>query len=320
MIKSSLAQVSSGLCLTLVVLSGCSQVLSSAGLTPESGPEPTSNATAVGFNTFGPAQPNSGLNSNGNVISGGSTGVFGTTDAVTVDASGPFPNDTISVDTSLSDFSAADQQLLEGTGLDLSNEATLASAITFTDDQGTPAFFDADIGTTVYFDTNSSELNEEAREILRKQAAWLTVNPNVNATIEGHADERGTREYNIALGESRASAVRGYFTALGIAGERIRKLSYGKERPEVLGSDETAWSRNRRSITVLEPQAFTNSDFSENSTFVAPVTRESSIDELLNDPILNDLPSGDPLLNDPLLNDPLLNDPLLDDPLLNNNT
>ncbi len=318
MIKSSLSQGSCGLCLALLVLSGCSQILSSAGLTPETGPEPTSNATAVGFNTFGPAQPDSGFSSSGNVIGGGSTGVFGTTDPVTVDESGPFPNDTISVDTSLSDFSVADQQLLEGTGLDLSNEAALSSAITFTGDDGTPAFFDADIGATAYFDTNSSELNEAARETLRKQAAWLTVHPNINVTIEGHADERGTREYNIALGESRASAVRGYFTALGIAGERLRKLSYGKERPEILGSDEAAWSQNRRTVTVLEPQAFSSVGFDQDSTFVAPATRESSIDELLNDPVLNDLPSGDPLLNDPLLNDPLLNDPLLNDPLLNN--
>lgn len=317
MLNSLFARASCALCISLFALGGCAKILSSTGLTPETGPEPSTNATALDFNTFGPAKPDSGFSSDGNVIGGGSTGVFGTTDPITVDGSGPFPNDTISVDSSLSDFSTADQQLLAGTGLDLSNEATISSAISFPDDEGTPTFFDADIGTTVYFDTNSSELNEAAREVLRKQAAWLNVHPNVNATVEGHADERGTREYNLALGERRASAVRGYFTALGIAGDRIRKVSYGKERPEVLGSDEAAWSQNRRSITILEPQTASGISFTEDSTFTAPTTTQSSIDELLNDPILNDLPSGDPLLNDPLLNDPLLNDPLLNDPLLN---
>jgi len=155
---SPIARASSALCLALFALGGCAQIQSSAGLTPEQGAQPTSKATAVGYNIggFGPKRPDSGFGSNGNVIGGGSTGVFGTTDPITVDNAGPFPNNTPTVDNSLSDFSAADQALLEGTGLDLSNEAALASTITFPDGSNTPAFFDADIGPTVYFGTNSS--------------------------------------------------------------------------------------------------------------------------------------------------------------------
>jgi len=305
MLTSSVTRASGALFITMLMLGACSR------FTGESGPQPSSNATSVAYDTFGPARPDSGFGSRGNVIVGGSTGVFGTTDPITVDDSGPFPADTTSFDSGLSDFSAADQQLL--TGIDIPAETALSSAITFPGDSGSPAFFDADIGTTVYFATNSSSLSDAARETLRKQAAWLNVHPDVTAIVEGHADERGTREYNLALGERRASAVRGYFTALGVDGNRIKKVSYGKERPAVTGSNEQAWSENRRVVTVLEPQSQNLSNLIENQTYLAPVSDGSSVDSLLNDPILNDLPSGDPLLNDPLLNDPLLNDPLLND-------
>ena len=305
MLSSSVTRVSGALCVAMLMLGACSR------FAKETGAQPTSNATSVEYSPFGPSRPNSGFSERGNVIIGGSTGVFGTTDPITVDDSGPFPADTPSFDTSLSDFSADDQRLLSG--IDIPSETALSSAITFPADSGSPAFFDADIGTTVFFATDSSTLSDAARETLRKQAAWLNVYPDVTVIIEGHADERGTREYNLALGERRASAVRGYFTALGVEGSRIKKVSFGKERPVVTGSNEQAWSQNRRAETVLEPQAQNLSGLLEDQTFLAPSSSETSIDSLLNDPALNDLTSGDPLLNDPLLNDPLLNDPLLND-------
>jgi len=298
-------------CLAAVVLSACSR------LTSERGVQPSTTASSVSYGSFGPRQPNSGFGSNGNVIAGGNTGVFGTTDPITVDESGPFPNDNTSFDASLSDFSADDQALLAGTGIDLNADLAAVSALTFPGDDGSTAFFDADIGTTVYFDLNSSELSDQAREVLRSQAAWLNVHPNVIATIEGHTDERGTREYNLALGERRASSVRGYLTALGVANDRVRKVSFGKERPAVLGSDESAWSQNRRSVTVLSRASQSASILSDDQTRLPLSLSPSSVDALLNDPALNDFQSGDPLLGDPLLNDPLLNDPLLNDPLLN---
>lgn len=290
-------------------LSGCAQFAGTAG------PQPTSNATSIEQGVFGPARPQqSGFSSSGNVVVGGSTGVFGTTDAITVDSSGPFPDNTTNFDPSLSDFSADDQALLAGSGIDFPAERSLASTLTFPGDDGSAAFFDADIGTTINFATNSSTLSDEARATLRSQAAWLNVHPSVTATIEGHTDERGTREFNIALGERRASAARGYLTALGVATDRVRKVSFGKERPAVIGSNEAAWSQNRRAVTTLSGQNSVVSGISsDDPLLLSPIENETSIDALLNDPILNDLPSGDPLLNDPLLNDPLLNDPLLND-------
>lgn len=292
-----------------LTLGGCAQ------LAKDLGPEPTSNATSVQYGGFGPNRPaDSGFQSSGRVVNGGSTGVFGTTDPITVDDAGPFPNNAINYDPTLADLSTDDQALLAGTGINLTDEAALASTLTFPGDDGSPAFFDADIGTTVYFDTNSSNLSDASRATLRSQAAWLSVHPNAVVTIEGHTDERGTREFNLALGERRASAVRGYLTALGVDQNRVRKISYGKERPVVPGSDESAWSQNRRAVTVLNNDTFSTSSIASDDPLVlAPVQNETTIDSLLNDPVLNDLPSTDPLLNDPLLNDPLLNDPLLND-------
>lgn len=306
-ISSSHRALSAFLMLTFA-LGGC------ASFETETGPEPSSNATAVEYGQFGPNQPaGSGFSTDGSVVGGGgSTGVFGTTDPIAVDNSGPFPNNSTTFDPTLADLSTDDQAFLAGTGIDLAAETALTAAITFPGDDGTTAFFDADIGTTVFFDTNSSELSDAARATLRSQAAWLNVHPETIATIEGHTDERGTREYNLALGERRASSVRGYLTALGVPTDRVRKISFGKERPAVPGSDEAAWNQNRRSVTVLSRETFNTSAIaSDDPLLLAPIPNETSIDSLLNDPVLNDLPLGDPLLNDPLLNDPLLNDPLL---------
>ena len=109
----------------------------------------------------------------------------------------------------------------------------------------------AQVGNTVYFGFDSSELAGEAQATLDRQAAFLNVNPTMVVIIEGHADERGTREYNLALGDRRAVAVRDYLLAKGLNAARVRTVSYGKERPAVSGSNEEAWAKNRRAATVL---------------------------------------------------------------------
>ena len=115
----------------------------------------------------------------------------------------------------------------------------------------TPAEKLAQVGDTVNFDFDSAELTVSARSTLNRQAAFLSLNPDLMIVIEGHADERGTREYNLALGDRRATAVRDYLVAKGINSARVRTVSYGKERPAVAGSDEAAWAKNRRAATVL---------------------------------------------------------------------
>ena len=102
----------------------------------------------------------------------------------------------------------------------------------------------------VFFATNKSKLTTRSRDTLRKQATWLRKNKDVTVTLEGHADERGTREYNLALGERRANAVKDYLMTYGISGSRLNVISYGKERPVNSGSNPLAWSQNRRSVTV----------------------------------------------------------------------
>ncbi len=102
----------------------------------------------------------------------------------------------------------------------------------------------------VFFATNESILTTKSRDTLRKQAAWLRDNSNINIVIEGHADERGTREYNLALGERRANSAKDYLITYGISADRISVISYGKERPVDSGSNPLSWSKNRRSVTV----------------------------------------------------------------------
>ena len=102
----------------------------------------------------------------------------------------------------------------------------------------------------VFFATNESVLTTASRETLRKQAAWLRKNPDVTVVLEGHADERGTREYNLALGERRANAAKDYLMTYGVSANRISVISYGKERPVDSGSNPLSWSKNRRSVTV----------------------------------------------------------------------
>jgi peptidoglycan-associated lipoprotein len=107
------------------------------------------------------------------------------------------------------------------------------------------------IGSRVYFATDRSDITPEGRRTLEKQAEWLKRYPNVTVTVEGHCDERGTREYNLALGERRATAAKNVLVALGIPANRVTTISYGKERPAEVGSNETAWAKNRRDVTVV---------------------------------------------------------------------
>ena len=106
------------------------------------------------------------------------------------------------------------------------------------------------VADRVFFATNESVLTTASRETLRKQAAWLRKNSEITIVLEGHADERGTREYNLALGERRANAVKDYLMTYGISGNRLSVISYGKERSVNSGSNPLAWSQNRRSVTV----------------------------------------------------------------------
>lgn len=106
----------------------------------------------------------------------------------------------------------------------------------------------------IFFDTDMYNVDAQDQAVLASQAQWLAANPAVRVTIEGHADERGTRDYNLALGERRANAAKNYLASLGVDSSRITTISYGKERPAALGSDEQAWAQNRRAVTVTVQQ------------------------------------------------------------------
>jgi peptidoglycan-associated lipoprotein len=116
---------------------------------------------------------------------------------------------------------------------------------------GSQQDFVVNVGDRVFFETDQTDLTAQGRETLDKQAQWLTRYGQYSFTIEGHADERGTREYNIALGARRAQSVRDYLVARGIQAQRMRTISYGKERPVAVCNDISCWSQNRRAVTVL---------------------------------------------------------------------
>ena len=116
---------------------------------------------------------------------------------------------------------------------------------------GTQQDLVVNVGDRVFFGYDQVDLAPEARATLERQAAWLKQYPSVNITVEGHADERGTREYNLALGEKRASSTKSYLMSLGVDGSRINTISYGKERPAVPEASASAWSQNRRAVTVV---------------------------------------------------------------------
>lgn len=136
--------------------------------------------------------------------------------------------------------------------VDLSNPSGSASAVAGTaGDPTSPVYFQQSVGDRVFFVVDESTLNDGARQTLDAQASWLLQNTDYTAVIEGHADEQGTREYNVALGERRANAAREYLISRGVAGNRLRIVSYGKERPVEICSDEACYSKNRRAVTVL---------------------------------------------------------------------
>jgi peptidoglycan-associated lipoprotein len=133
-----------------------------------------------------------------------------------------------------------------------SNDQQTASAATTSVAPGTVGDFRQNVGDRVFYDTDSSTVREDGRQTLNRQAEWLKKYPNYQITVEGHCDERGTREYNLALGERRANAARQYLIAQGIPAARLKTVSYGKERPDPVGSDEASGARNRRAVTALE--------------------------------------------------------------------
>jgi len=142
----------------------------------------------------------------------------------------------------------APKQLPPDPGSGISSEQTGNGAPT----PGSQADFVAQMmgKDTIYFDTDMYNIDEADAAALQAQAQWLMRYPNKRATIEGHCDERGTREYNLALGERRANAAKNYLVSLGVGAERLNTVSYGKERPVALGSDEASWAKNRRAVTV----------------------------------------------------------------------
>lgn len=131
-------------------------------------------------------------------------------------------------------------------------EEAAAGPATTTVTPGSVADFRQNVGDRVFFDTDMSTMREDGRQTLNRQAEWLKKYTQYQITVEGHCDERGTREYNFALGERRANAARQYLIAQGIPAARLKTISYGKENPDPPGSDEGAWSRNRRAVTALQ--------------------------------------------------------------------
>ena len=134
------------------------------------------------------------------------------------------------------------------TGMETTSGATETTSAAI---PGSEADLQQNVGDRVFFELDRSELSQEARGTLDRQAAWLKKYPSVAVTIEGHCDERGTREYNMALGARRANAARAYLVALGVPSGRMQTVSYGAERPAVLGTGESVWSQNRRAVTVV---------------------------------------------------------------------
>ena len=139
----------------------------------------------------------------------------------------------------------------QGTGSSAVTSSELASRTPSGARPGSQEDLVVNVGDRVFFSFDSHQLSAEARATLEKQAQWLKQHPEVNATIEGHTDERGTRDYNLALGERRANAARDYLIALGIDAKRIKTVSYGKERPVDPRSVEDAWAKNRRGVMVV---------------------------------------------------------------------
>ena len=176
-------------------------------------------------------------------IASGASGSSGTTTASSSASSSTSDGTTTSSSSGSSDSSAS------STSSASSSTETGSSSYSYDTDPKTALI---KVGDRVLFGYDSSELDDDDRAILNNQSKFLNQNPSLKVTIQGHCDERGTREYNLALGEKRASSVKDYLISLGINSERISVVSYGKERPQVLGSNKAAWSMNRRSVTTID--------------------------------------------------------------------
>jgi peptidoglycan-associated lipoprotein len=144
-----------------------------------------------------------------------------------------------------------EQAATSGSGATTAPTSSAAPAMPSGPKMGSQEDLVVNVGDRVFFDLDKYSLGSEARRVLEKQAIWLKKYRIITVAVEGHADERGTREYNLALGERRANSVKDYLVALGVASDRIRTISYGKERSVALGSNEAAWAQNRRSVTVV---------------------------------------------------------------------
>ena len=154
------------------------------------------------------------------------------------------PKDTADSSGSGSSSSSSDVSSEEGTIVESSPESASI-------EPGSQEDLIVNVGDRVFFNYDSSELDSDAQELLQDQVAWLKQYSDVSVIVEGHCDERGTREYNLALGEKRAQSVKNYLISLGISSDRVSTISYGKERPAVVGSNDGAWAQNRRSVTVV---------------------------------------------------------------------
>ena len=182
-------------------------------------------------------------------------------DAIASGASGSSGSTTASSSASTSSTSdGTTTSSSSGSSDSSASSATSATSASSSTETGSSSYsYDTDpktalikVGDRVLFGYDSSELDDDDRAILNNQSKFLNQNPSLKVTIQGHCDERGTREYNLALGEKRASSVKDYLISLGINSERISVVSYGKERPQVLGSNKAAWSMNRRSVTTID--------------------------------------------------------------------
>ena len=172
-------------------------------------------------------------------------------DAIATGASGSSATSSASSSTASSGSSGSSSTSSASTTSTTSSGASSDTTTTYSYDTD-PKTALIKVGDRVLFGYDSSELDDDDRSVLDNQAKFLNQNPSLKVTIEGHCDERGTREYNLALGEKRASAVKDYLISVGINSERISVVSYGKERPQVLGSNKAAWSMNRRSVTTID--------------------------------------------------------------------
>lgn len=140
----------------------------------------------------------------------------------------------------------------DGAGIDGSGAYGNGGAVDGSVVPGTQQDLATNVGDRVFFAYDSSDLAPEARDTLNRQVEWLNRYPNLQITVEGHSDERGTREYNLALGERRATSVKNYLVSMGVPASRVNTISYGKERPAVVGDDAASWAQNRRGVTTVQ--------------------------------------------------------------------